>query len=747
MKNDQSAAREGEPIDESAPGVPASVGSETPSLPVVAAAGITADRPKTTLAEDELGFGPFVETVAAALASRAGDDGMVIAIHGRWGSGKTTAVNMIADELEHREAKIDPNRRTVVTRFNPWWFSEQKDLTHSFFAELNASIGDRFSARVRDGLVNMARKASGASEIISSILAVTPAVAAAPAVKAAGKVLKALGDTVDDKRSLEQIRSDLAVALLDQNRNILVIIDDVDRLVSSEVRQIFRLVKSVADLPRVTYLLVFDRQIATQALKELTAPDGPEWLEKIVQASFDLPHASQTDLNEMFVKRLSAIVGDEPVGDVVRWGNLLHGAIAPWLKTPRDVGRLANAIAMAWPSVKGEVYVGDFVAIETMRLFEPDLYRFVRSHPDDVTGQKPRLSGRNQKDFEKEILETVKKADRRDRAKTALSYIFPRLGAEFETGWSGETDNEAELNRRVSSPRRFAVYFNLGLNDGMVSSAELDALRASYRDPKQTRALIQTYVDTIRRNGRTRASVLLDTLMAHADSVPAQEAEMTARALLASADLFGNSTDGDKTSTGLPLIWAVSAAIMPILKKVAPEQGAMLITEAIDGDSPAFATFTVNGMSKEHGRLPETQAKPEAERYLPLDAVIDLENRLSSRIARDAKSGVLLQSDDAAHILFTWARLAGVETVRKWIKQSLKKPGFAIWLMKTFTGIATTQSFGDLVGKRIPSVNRESLAKLVDVDELEATAKDMASTGNDPGGAATNFIEGLSSIW
>jgi len=46
----------------------------------------------------------------------------VIALHGKGGSDKTTAVNIVAG-------------------FNPWWFSKQKDLTRSFFSELIAPIG------------------------------------------------------------------------------------------------------------------------------------------------------------------------------------------------------------------------------------------------------------------------------------------------------------------------------------------------------------------------------------------------------------------------------------------------------------------------------------------------------------------------------------------------------------------------------------------------------------------------------
>jgi predicted KAP-like P-loop ATPase len=76
-----------------------------------------------------------------------------------------------------------------------------------------------------------------------------------------------------------------------------VIIDDIDRLSPEEAMAIFRMVKSVGHLPNITYLLVFDRELAEAAVKSKYPSEGPHFLEKIVQASFDVPAPNQTDLN------------------------------------------------------------------------------------------------------------------------------------------------------------------------------------------------------------------------------------------------------------------------------------------------------------------------------------------------------------------------------------------------------------------------------------------------------------------
>jgi len=398
---------------------------------------------------------------------------------------------------------------------------------------------------------------------------------------------------------------------------------------------------------------------------------------------------------------------------------------------------------MSWPAVRGEVDIPDFVAIETMRLFEPSLYAFIRSHPEDLTGAEPQHGRREDRSaFGERLLATVPEG-RRARAQRALPYIFPRLDAIFANMWHSHDWREAERAKRVSSKRRFPIYFNLGLGDGVISADEMEAFRESYVDPLKTRDLVQGYADTVRRTGGTRASVLLNTLMAAADDVSPDDAEKAGRALLAAADLFFNPVDGDRTPEDLPTRWAVSFAIGPILEKATAEVRAKLLAEAIDGPSPIFSTYMVTRMSVEHGRAGEKEAKPEAERSLPLCAVIQLEQSLAARIARDAASGALLGYDDAAGMVWTWANLTNDATVGAWITEEFDKPGFAAWLMRTFTGEGTSHAFGDLVSQRIYTVNRDSLSKLLDVDKLKRVAERMVADCNDPDSAAEHFLQGL----
>lgn len=701
---------------------------------------VGADRPLTQLEEDALGYRTFAESVAAGLDEGLGPDGLVIALHGKWGSGKTSAVNMAIDALSRLQADRDEAEKAIVVRFNPWWFSEQKDLVRAFFTEVSAAIGKKLSSDIRDGFRKIAKRVSGASDLVAGILSFTPAAFAA---KPIADGIKAAGDSVSEEESLDTVRTQLAEALEREGRTIIVIIDDVDRLPADEARQIFRLVKSVADLPYVTYLLVFDREIATRGLESSADPEGPDWLEKIIQASFDLPPVASVDLRQLLFARLNHIVGDYTVDDHIRWGNILYGAVMPWVRSPRDVGRLANAIAMTWPTLKHEVDFPDLMAIETLRLFEPELYEFLRTQADQITGYEHERSDRARLEaYGEEILSHVT-PEKRERVKKALCYLFPRLDAVFNNTWHGRDWREAEQKKRVQSKRRFPIYFNLGVDDGNLPQAEMERVIATLKDPQAFRESVQSYVAEPRRSGGTRASVLLDVLSLQAHSGFGLPDSDAATALLGAADLFLNPADGYRTPEGLPRSWAVAWLINPVLERLEAKTLEAAIADALEGPSLYTAAFHLKALRKEHGLGTDDEAKPKEERQLSRAAVKRLEKLYCQRIEKDAKSRALLDAYEPAAHLYSWSDYAGSEPVRSWIADNLEEDSFALWLMDSVTAQGVAHAFGDMVGMVTHNVHRPSVETLVDVARLEAIAETLVRDEKDPKGIADRFLKGL----
>src|SRR5262249_35921668 len=134
--------------------------------------------------------------------------------------------------------------------------------------------------------------------------------------------------------------------LKNQNRPILVFIDDIDRLTAEEIRQLFRVVKAIADFPNIIYILLFDKSVVIESLKQFQTISGEDYLEKIVQVPFELPLPDKTSLRGLLIENLNIILADLPSEsfDTNHWNNVYLEGIDHFIVTPRDIGSCTSPL-------------------------------------------------------------------------------------------------------------------------------------------------------------------------------------------------------------------------------------------------------------------------------------------------------------------------------------------------------------------------------------------------------------------
>lgn len=276
--------------------------------------------------------------------------------------------------------------RTTIIHFSPWLFSNQENLTTAFFHELEKQL-DNTWGNIKCFLKVIAALTLPSLEALSYLNPTTS--------KLVGNTTQHLIKNLQKRPSLEQAKQALNKALKAQKRPILIIIDDIDRLPADEMRQIFRMVKAVADLPYVTYLLGFDRKIVKRALEKDTDLEGPQWIEKIVQGSFDLPIVLPHKLKQFFWDKLS-----KELPDLHKQLKLHEGSsyfLAPFfeefifkpIQTPRQINRLINALIVQWMAVNNSVNPFDLIFIETCRLFNQNLYQEIKNNKELFVNPNP----------------------------------------------------------------------------------------------------------------------------------------------------------------------------------------------------------------------------------------------------------------------------------------------------------------------------------------------------------------------
>lgn len=471
----------------------------------VAMTALSADRPCTDPKDDLFGHAPFARHLAKSIRCHRGGDGLVIALHGPWGSGKTTILNYVCHHLEAEKTEdADP---PVVVHFNPWWFSGREDLAQTFLRQLQAALPAKNAKlkRVGDLLGEYGEDLGGAVDL-SGVTGRFGRMAG----RIVGRAFKRR------PRDVPALKARIAEELREAKVRILVIIDDIDRLDHDEVRQLFTVIKALADFPFVTYLLAFDRKAAVQAIERDSGLPGARYLEKIIQVPFEIPLIDRTTLRDVVLRRLDERVLNCVPEDAVDPGHgaaVLVGGIERLVCVPRDVVRLVNTLSVTFPAVAGEVNPVDFIAIEMLRVFLPELYDTIRLNEEKFTGSRAESgaatsveSGFHER-WASELPEPL-----RDGMREMMGRLFPKIAA---VSHSGGPPSEWRRDLRICHPDLFHIYFRLSLLPGAVSHGEVMKLIAAIAVPENFKDILLRAKAEIAIGGISKSRALIDRLRDH----------------------------------------------------------------------------------------------------------------------------------------------------------------------------------------------------------------------------------------
>jgi hypothetical protein len=99
-----------------------------------------------------------------------------------------------------------------------------------------------------------------------------------PGVGTAGDVLGKIGDAAKgaadlleakDTTSINSLRADVKKAFLSIGKRVVIVLDDLDRLRADEIRDIVRLVRLVADLPKLPSTMCCASALASAVLRDV----------------------------------------------------------------------------------------------------------------------------------------------------------------------------------------------------------------------------------------------------------------------------------------------------------------------------------------------------------------------------------------------------------------------------------------------------------------------------------------------
>jgi predicted KAP-like P-loop ATPase len=560
----------------------------------------------------------------------------------------------------------------VVVRFNPWWFSGRVDIAAAFFDQMRA-IFEKWQVRGEQ-----------AREYAAQLARVVGAVAP---LSGAGDAAAALlqGKPAD----VPELKKKLADALAGQDRRLLIVIDDIDRLTADETAELFGVVKGLADFPNTIYVLAFDRDQVANALSQRTGQAGFSYLEKIVQVPFELPLPEREALLGLFFDQLNEIVGevDSDLLDHEELRVLLTDGLDELMETPRDIVRLTNSLRVTYGAVRGEVNVTDFVALEALRVFEPDVYDSIRARPDMfgvVSGLArafPQAREEEQRAYHAKWRDAVEDPAKRAAIEKIVSRLFPETSSILgDRVLMSRNRIDARRARAISQPDYFPIYFRFALGEQAISRELVSALVAAAAKPDEFAEHLLALVEEKTSRGRTRASVMLDELAAQAEAGFAAEViPGVIKSLTSIGDKLWIEEDDEFMGIDNPtrIVWLIGG----LLARVPQGDRCDLLKAAVrEAQSVGTPALLVRRLVRGFGVPPESsiQATPEEqldtrEAQISADCARELEQLAAERIAAAAAvaDSQIWTVERPLWLIGEWRRWGDPATVRTWFETVL----------------------------------------------------------------------------
>lgn len=429
-----------------------------------------ADKPIKTESEDLLGRSFFSKQLAKALYECDASDGLVIGLFGEWGSGKTSVLNMTMNEIKNMGEESE-NEPLIVT-FSPWNYSDKDNLTRLFFHRLITRI---------EGQDNQAKKKE-LGENLKKYVNILDGLALVPVFgNVLANVSKGLATDYVDKMlevpDLDKAKEDLEVILKESNQKIIVVIDDIDRLTNSQIRDIFHLAKQVGNFSNIVYILSMDREIVCRALQEIHNIDGNEYLEKIIQVPFEIPQISKSKVHKYLFNQLDKIINDtsnDTIIDGGYWGRVFVNCVSPYIDNLRAINRLINVFRFKYQALYQEVSVEDMIGITTLEVLEPKLYKWIYNNKDVLCNSIGYNVSRNTGtyvEYRERFYNEFKGINiDPDKSIRCISTMFPAFAKginEYRSGYQSNADSKKKM--RICDAEKFDIYFRHDLDSVEVS--------------------------------------------------------------------------------------------------------------------------------------------------------------------------------------------------------------------------------------------------------------------------------------
>lgn len=689
---------------------------------------LATDTPIKDSERDLIGRAPFAERLADILKSAAGPESLVIGLYGSWGSGKTSVINLVENELSRKDD--DGKADVSIVRFEPWNYLTAEQLLAQFLKEVGDSLDKhahgrrKLCGKLRGKRPELLNAFAAYSE---ALLMTAGADASLAGVQLTGAAVTAFGNLLTSwlrkstgrAGSVSAKKQRLEKELLKYDGRVVVIIDDIDRLPNDQVRMVFQLVASLAKLPKINYLLSFDEEVVTRALSEVQKCDGAEYLEKVVQVPVRLPSISSGDLERMLLNDINAIFKAfayrrEDLDDK-RWDSVCLTFLKNRFTTIREVRRFTNALKAKLSILPRFCCFEDVVALAVLELKVPKLVDWVRVHKDflcGTIGSSLYMNSRDPKDNLSDLEEQfsgIVPGSEDKWAVEAVCRLFPRVAN--ITGMSHYISYSGEGLNAIWRADSFDLYFHSNMPDGFDIHEVQDALNVSEGG---------VLLEDLHRHAKAGSMIdFVSAMRARVSTLEEGRAEVVTRACLLTLGLTEEKSYAPLASTSADL--ELLRLIELLFKRLGPAKSDEILRASVDESKGRaiypLALFLLSQLNS----LNDTEDGG-CKTLLSEGGIFELSDAVCAKVGEDAVARNLFLDDECHYALILLKKRKPNEFMA-YAKRIANADGAGCASFLSFwTGRYTSLDSGEVASFSFDKTGVAKVVKLAKIDGLLAEA-------------------------
>ena len=257
---------------------------------------------------------------------------MTIAVQGDWGTGKTSIMTMIKNELRNL------NNLNLVW-FNTWQFSQ-------------FNLGDKLPLTMLNKLINEVssnKESENFKYIKKAMVGVADAILGHIS-SGALEVSRFLDNEENLFEAVEKLKESFQKLVNEKAGNegrVIIFIDDLDRIEPERAVELLEVLKIFLDCEKCIFVLAIDYGVVTRGVKvkygnDFSEGKGKSFFDKIIQVPFKMPVGSY-DIS-LYVKKCFEDIGIEVEEETLpQYINLIKYSIG---NNPRSMKRLFNSFLL-----------------------------------------------------------------------------------------------------------------------------------------------------------------------------------------------------------------------------------------------------------------------------------------------------------------------------------------------------------------------------------------------------------------